>query len=1447
MKNILGLDLGTNSIGWAVIKADDNGSPTKIERIGSRIIPMSKDVLFKFDNGQPISQTAIRTALRGVRRSRERQLLRRERLHRVLHVLNFLPKHYESSIGWNKNDNKTFGKFFVDIEPKLAWLKKDKQSFEFIFSESYEEMLNDFRKYYPSLRKENGELLRIPHDWTLYYLRKKALTQPIKKEELSWIILNFNQKRGSYQLRREKTENDPNKQIEYHALEVVFVTAEENIDGKENVWYNLVLKNGWVCRRLSKVPLFDWVGKVKEFIVVTEINSDGTTKTDENGVEKRTFKIPSEDDWELLKKKTETDIDRSSKTVGCYIYDALIQNPDVKIRGRLVATIDRDFYKQELISILTKQKEYHVELQNSSLYKSCIKELYPKNVAHQNNLYEKDFTYLFIEDILFYQRPLKSKKSLIRDCPYENYIFYKGGEKKEEPLKCIAKSNPLFQEFRLWQFIQNLRILERYKEVNGKMQVEVDVTGQFLPSIRSYILLYEWLNDRKDVRQEVLLQSFFGIKRRKGYDDFAYRWNYVEDKEFPCNETRSLILSRLSKCKINRSFLTTDVEMSLWHILYSVKDKQELVKALRTFSVKHSLNEEFVHVFKEFPPFKKEYGSYSEKAIKKLLPLMRIGKYWKEDAIHLDTIKRIDKILTGEYDKTIHDRVREKAINLSDINHFSGLPLWLASYVVYDRHSEAGKLQKWKSPMDIENFLRYEFKSHSLRNPVVEQIIIETLHIVKDLWINYGNFDEIHVELGRKMKNPSYKRAQITQQITENENRNLRIKHLLRELQSDSSVENVRAHSLRQQEILKIFEDGILTTAQTIPADINRIRKKSQPSKLELIVYRDWLENKYYSPYTGKIIPLSKLFTTAYEIDHIIPQSRYYDETLNNKVICEAEINTLKGDQLGYEFVKLNESRLVELASGKRVRVLPLRRYEVFIKTFYGKNRKKAEKLLFENIPDTFIERQLNDTRYISTVIKGLLSNIVREEDEQNLTSKNVIICTGGITSVLKRDWEINEAWDRVIQSRFERLNKITQSSLFGEWKDKSFRINIPLEYQKGINKKRIDHRHHAMDALIIACATRDHVTYLNNTVALKGYSMIRVNLRNKLYQKEKQKEYGVYKWALKKPWRTFVSDVQLALENTLVSFKQNIRVINKTINKTECYVDNGVKTFKIQSKGDSWAIRRSLHKDTVYGKVVLRKYKTPMAAVRKPLTIISDVRMIQTITDESIQNIVWKHLEKKENNLKWAFSPEGIDEMNENIKLLNNGINHKPIYRVRIFEPIGHKFKIGIHHCKKHKYVEAAIGSNLFFAVYQSKGGKRSFETVPLSVIIERQKQGLSPIIEKKGSYKLLFGLSPNDLVYVPTKKEQKRPSLVNLKRLTPEQKKRIYKFVSCTDGEGHFVPNTYAYPIIKNEIGSNNKSERILDYENSNDNNLEKSIQIKACCWKLKTNRLGDVIDRY
>lgn len=1545
MKKILGLDLGTNSIGWAVVNAEEVArenettflKPCQISCAGSRIIPMSADILGDFDKGNSISQTAERTRLRMARRLRERNLLRRERMLRTLKVLGFLPEHFAMQIDSN-------GKFTEGSEPKMAWERNSEGKMVFLFQDSFQEMLADFTQHQPQLVADGK---KVPYDWTIYYLRKKALTQRISKEELAWILMQFNQKRGYYQLRGEEEEEKSNETIEIISATILSVEKKEKDKKYDRYWYEMNLSNGMVYNAPFYNDVSGWKGETRDFVLKTTILKNGSTKRD------LSF-LPTTDEIERMdaqkkakmyakiKLRTEKDIENNNKTVGSYIYDTMLQKPDQKVIGKLVRTVERKFYKEELIKILRVQQEFIPELNDSILYKKCIEELYPNNEAHRKNIAKPDFVNLFVNDILFYQRPLKTKKNLIDNCPYEYHL---GKDGMVHFVKCIAESNPYFQEFRLWQFIQNLRIYQREKVVSdgqldlfnnkpiGKLQTDVDVTADLLRTEEDYVNLFNWLNDRSTIKQDTLLNSFFKIKKERGKDQYPYRWNYVEEKEYPCNETRATILTGLAKCNVSPSFLTREKEKALWHILYSVEDKTEIYKALKTFARKNQLDDSFADVFSKTKPFKKEYKSYSEKAIRKLLPLMRIGSYWNKENIDAKTLARIEKIITGEYEETIKNRVREKTISLTDISHFKGLPVWLACYIVYDRHSGAKEIEKWEKPEDIDRYLK-GFKQHSLRNPIVEQVITETLRTVRDIWQQEGRIDEIHVELGREMKNPAGKRRKMTERIQQNENTNLRIKAMLMEFANpDMGIENVRPYSPSQQDILRIFEEHALDNLNKDDKEfefVTKISKVAQPSKSDIIRYKCWLEQKYQSPYTGKMIPLSKLFTPAYEIEHIIPQSRYFDDSFSNKVICEAEVNKLKDRQLGYEFIKNHSGEIVQLSQGGTVTIKTVESYERFVKDYYSNNRPKMQKLLMEDIPDGFIERQMNDSRYISKVVKSLLSNIVREklengEYEQEAVSKNLISCNGSITDRLKKDWGMNDVWNHIILPRFQRLNELTGKHCFTTQNREGHEIpNMPIELQKGFNKKRIDHRHHAMDAIVIACATRDHVNLLNNEAAHSKHNANRYQLQRKLRRFEKVTIDGKEREIAQEfllPWSSFTTDALQTLQNIIVSFKQNLRVINNTSNFYLHYDENGKKKPRKQVKGESWAVRKSMHKDTVFGEINLRRKKMVSLneALKKPSSIVnkefkrkiiellatrqdakrikkylednkdiwSDInpqkievyyftqdekkrngepkeryfatrkalddtfdekKIKEKVADTAIQKILIAHLASKENNPEQAFSPDGIDEMNRNIIALNNGRYHQPIFKVRVYEQAD-KFAVGSTGNKTKKFVEAADGTNLFFAVYETTDKQRVFATIPLGLAMECQKESPSnwvPLLDgrlrdktptdKLQKYqkldvpedaKLLFVLSPNDLVYVPSSEE------IESGRLS-YYNDRIYKAVSFNKKQCFCIMSNVSTPIInKVEYSTSNKMERAITGE-----------MIKEICVPIKVDRLGNVI---
>ena len=1433
IKYILGLDIGSNSIGWALIQLDLLQKTKRIIATGSRIIPMDQKVLSDFGKGITISPTAQRTSYRNARHCRERHLLRRERLHRVLHILGFLPTHYDKQIDFSKR----YGKFVDNTEPKIAYNEG-----KFLFMDSFQEMLADFKIHQPDLfyTKKNGEESKIPYDWTIYYLRKKALSRKISKEELAWIILNFNQKRGYYQLREEEEEENKENDFEIISSKIISVIKKDKDKKYNKYWYDIILENGLVYQAAFYNDfVYNWINQDREFIIERTSLKNGTEKV-------KLSYLPTFDEidkmdkkeqdkyYKKIKIKTENSI--GNKTVGCYIYDHILQNPNEKIKGKLVRTIERKYYKEELKAILEKQIALQPELFTDQLFADCIRELYSKNEAQQRNLAARDFVHLFVEDIIFYQRPLRSQKSTLANCSLESrsYIDKDSHTRKEVPLKVCPKSNPYYQEFRVLQWLQNLKIYE--------IESDREVTHEFIKTLEDKQQLFDFLMAQKEIDCEELLKYFLSLtypnakekalkSELKKWKD-TYRWNYVYDigekssKKYPMNETRYELKRHLEKvANLPDDFLSSEVEYLLWHLIYSVKDKVAYEKGLKTFAQKHHLDKDsFVESFKKFKPYPSEYGSFSEKAIRKLLPLMRFGSYWDFNHIDKNTQKRIEDLITGVENEEIRTILREKAekYQLEKETDFQDLPLWLAQYIVYNRHAEASSLEKWTSVNDLETYLN-EFKQHSLRNPIVEQVVMETLRVVRDIWQQYGQgqasfFDEIHIELGRELKKTAKEREKLSKQNQKNEDINLSIKEKLKELEKY----NTRAYSITHQEKYKL-----------------------------------WLEQKHISPYTGQIISPENLFTDNYEIEHIIPQSRFFDDSLSNKVVCESIVNKApyKDRQLGLEFIKNQGGRIVKELSteNKTIKIFTEEQYRTFIKEHYSNNPEKTKKLLLEEIPEKMVARQMNDTCYISKFISEILSKIVRsDEQDEGVHSKNVILCTGKITSILRQDWGLNDIWDNLILPRFERMNNLLQKEKFTIYsieKQKKIPV-VPINDQfKSFQKKRIDHRHHALDAIIIACVTGEHINYINNQHALekgkdkkekqKEHDKLREKLCIKKYNKGSEENYS---WIFKKPWAHFTQEVRTALEGIVVSFKQNLRVINKATNYYERWVEENGRYIKkmVKQEGTNWAIRKPLHEETISGKIYLDREEITkndiLTATRKTVDSSFDEKRIKKITDTGIQKILLNYLKYK-GSPEIAFSPEGLEELNKNLSIYNDGKPHKPIYKVRIYEKGSGRFALGEKGRKYKKYVQGA--PNLYFGIYQG-ANKRSFATIPLNEVIERQKQGRPyvPEYNEKGD-PLLFSLSPNDLVYVPVEGENIED--IDFQNLSKEQKERIYN-VNDFSSTCYFTPNRIAKAIFPKEVDLQRKGDKLSGSYDTKTASLE-GIQIKEVCIKLKVDRLGNI----
>ena len=176
--------------------------------------------------------------------------------------------------------------------------------------------------------------------------------------------------------------------------------------------------------------------------------------------------------------------------------------------------------------------------------------------------------------------------------------------------------------------------------------------------------------------------------------------------------------------------------------------------------------------------------------------------------------------------------------------------------------------------------------------------------------------------------------------------------------------------------------------------------------------------------------------------------------------------------------------------------------------------------------------------------------------------------------------------------------------------------------------------------------------------------------------------------------------------------------------------------------------------------------------------------------------------------------------------------------YDPRVYEKAD-KYPVGKRGNKAAKFVEAAKGTNLFFAVYETEEidkvtgdikKKRSYATIPLYEAVKRAKAGLSIAPANADGNEPAFVLSPNDLVYLPTKEDIER-GMINM----PLDKSRIYKMVSCTGKRLYGIPYSVASSIIdKFEFTQLNK----LEFTDNKE-------LIKETCVPIKVDRIGNIIE--
>jgi CRISPR-associated endonuclease Csn1 len=498
-----------------------------------------------------------------------------------------------------------------------------------------------------------------------------------------------------------------------------------------------------------------------------------------------------------------------------------------------------------------------------------------------------------------------------------------------------------------------------------------------------------------------------------------------------------------------------------------------------------------------------------------------------------------------------------------------------------------------------------------LRNPIVTMAMNQIRRLVNAIIRKYGKPARIRVEMARELKVSLRRRSEI---LLENK------KH---------GLENEAASALLKKEF------GV-----------------SNPTRDDLLRHRLWKEQKQTCPYTGQAIAQGSLFSADWEIDHIIPVPRSGDDSYMNKVLCAAAANRAKLARTPWEVWGGDEKRWGDITLRITNLHLP-----------FAKKRRFLTQRVDEEFLENFINRQLNDTRYIAREARSYL---------ETLTGKfGVQIGIGVTTAALRRRWGLN--------------------SLLSD----------------SVEKTRADHRHHAIDAAVIALTTPAVVKRMSQLSALG----------------RRPEEAG-----FAPPWEHFRDDVKRKIETMLVSH-QTLR-----------------------------GLRGALHEETNYGITGLKDEKgQELFAVRKSLDALTQSELGR-IADKNVRAIVKAHLcahgadpevrnAEKTEQWKKAMTPP-------NYPMLPNGNGAPiPIKKVRLHKPSGGMIRMKNREGVEYRAVES--GSNHHIVIFEyteaKKKGRWDGEVVSMFEAAQRIRRH-EPIIRRDMGVgkKFVMSLSINEIVRV-------------------------------------------------------------------------------------------------
>ena len=930
-----------------------------------------------------------------------------------------------------------------------------------------------------------------------------------------------------------------------------------------------------------------------------------------------------------------------------------------------------------------------------------------------------------LHSAIFFQRPLKSQKGLVGKCTFEKH-------KSRCPI-----SHPRFEEFRMLSFINNIRI--RRPDDTEPRPLSKEEREQIYPL---FMRKSKPNFDFEEIAKKIAGKGRYTCKDDRSQAPVHFNFS-ASTNVCGCPTTAALVnifgddyLTEVrSRYTLGAGKTEEQVLNDIWHVLFSFGDEECLYKWAKE---KLQATDDEAKAFAAIH-LPQNYAMLSLNAINKILPYLRKGfrydeavfvanlraalpaEVWNDEARRHEVEQEIIATVQN-FHQNPYDKTSTKERAISNCLHDMGIDDTRTSRLYHPSMIDVYQAAR----PDADGIVQLGSpRTSAVRNPMAMRALFR-LRILLNKLLRDGKIDsntKIRIEFARALNDANMRKA-------------------IEDYQSERETENRKfAEAIREQ---YRKETGL---------DI-------EPSDDDILKYHLWEEQKHICLYTGKTINIADFIGSnpKYDIEHTIPRSKCNDNSQMNKTLCDSRFNReIKRDKMPSELHNHAEIMARIEALGWQDKIDSLN------KQIDGQIRRSKDAATKEKKDEAIQRKHLLKMKL--DYWRGKLERFTMTEVPKGFSNRQGVDI--GIIGRYARLY-LKTVFDRIYT-----VKGATTAEFRKMW-------GLQDEYTK---KERVNHIHHCIDAITIAC------------IGTKEYDAWKVYAADE----DRYMCHEGAKPVFEKPWPTFTEDVLAIADEVLVSHHTPDNMPKQTRKKLRVRgkVKLGADGKPIYVKGDT--ARGSLHNDTIYG-AIMRDGKIKYV-VRKFLSELKTVKDTDKIVDDAVRQKVKDAIDAV--GFKKAMSNDYTIYMNE-----EKGV---PIRKVRIYAHVAspdHPKKqhrdLSAKEYKRERYI--TTDSNYCMAIYEGVNVKgkvaRSFEIISNLKAAEYFKASadkearpdLVPIADgngnplkcilKTGTMVLFYENSPEEL-YECSKKELVR---------------RLYKVVAMEkDGRIQFVYHQEARPYTE------------------------------------------------